>query len=604
MAVAEEKKTTIKGGEFLIKETPASQIFIPEEFNEEQKMIADTCRDFLRSEVWSRLDEIDKASGPDLMSSLMDKAGELGLMGTVVPEAYGGFGMDFNTSMLVAEATGAGNSFSVALSAHTGIGTLPILYYGNEDQKKKYLPKLASGEFKAAYCLTEPDSGSDANSGKSKAKLSGDGTHYVINGQKMWITNGGFADVFIVFAKIEEDGVTDKNLSAFIIEKTYGGITMNEPEHKMGIKGSDTRQIFFNDCAVPVENLLSDRGNGFKIAVNILNIGRIKLAAAALGGSKMVAKQAINYANERKQFGTSISSFGAIKHKLAEMAVRMFATESAAYRVGQNIDDLTLALQEKGMSDGDSKLKALEELAIECAIMKVHGSEVLDYVVDEGVQIYGGMGFSADAPMDRAYRDSRINRIFEGTNEINRLLVVDMILKRAMKGQLDVMGPAMAVGKEIMSIPDLGSEDEVGLFTAEKKVIKNMKKAVLMVAGAAVQKFMMKLSEEQEIIMNVADMIIETYAAESIILRVEKRIALLGENANSLHRDMVQVYLNAAVEKLNNSGRSAITSFAESDELRVMLMGLKRFTKIEPSNLKDARRRIADELITKNDYCF
>ncbi len=604
MAVAEEKKTTIKGGEFLIKETPASQIFIPEEFNEEQKMIADTCRDFLRAEVWSRLDEIDKASSPDLMSSLMDKAGELGLMGTVVPEEYGGFGMDFNTSMLVAEATGAGNSFSVALSAHTGIGTLPILYYGNEDQKKKYLPKLASGEFKAAYCLTEPDSGSDANSGKSKAKLSGDGTHYVINGQKMWITNGGFADVFIVFAKIEEDGVTDKNLSAFIIEKTYGGITMNEPEHKMGIKGSDTRQIFFNDCAVPVENLLSDRGNGFKIAVNILNIGRIKLAAAALGGSKMVAKQAINYANERKQFGTSISSFGAIKHKLAEMAVRMFATESAAYRVGQNIDDLTLALQEKGMSDGDSKLKALEELAIECAIMKVHGSEVLDYVVDEGVQIYGGMGFSADAPMDRAYRDSRINRIFEGTNEINRLLVVDMILKRAMKGQLDVMGPAMAVGKEIMSIPDLGSEDEVGLFTAEKKVIKNMKKAVLMVAGAAVQKFMMKLSEEQEIIMNVADMIIETYAAESIILRVEKRIALLGENANSLHRDMVQVYLNAAVEKLNNSGRSAITSFAESDELRVMLMGLKRFTKIEPSNLKDARRRIADELITKNDYCF
>lgn len=604
MAVAEEKKTTIKGGEFLIKETPASQIFIPEEFNEEQKMIADTCRDFLRAEVWSRLDEIDKASGPDLMSSLMDKAGELGLMGTVVPEAYGGFGMDFNTSMLVAEATGAGNSFSVALSAHTGIGTLPILYYGNEDQKKKYLPKLASGEFKAAYCLTEPDSGSDANSGKSKAKLSGDGTHYVINGQKMWITNGGFADVFIVFAKIEEDGITDKNLSAFIIEKTYGGITMNEPEHKMGIKGSDTRQIFFNDCAVPVENLLSDRGNGFKIAVNILNIGRIKLAAAALGGSKMVAKQAINYANERKQFGTSISSFGAIKHKLAEMAVRMFATESAAYRVGQNIDDLTLALQEKGMSDGDSKLKALEELAIECAIMKVHGSEVLDYVVDEGVQIYGGMGFSADAPMDRAYRDSRINRIFEGTNEINRLLVVDMILKRAMKGQLDVMGPAMAVGKEIMSIPDFGSEDEGGLFTAEKKVIKNMKKAVLMVAGAAVQKFMMKLSEEQEIIMNVADMIIETYAAESIILRVEKRIALLGENANSLHRDMVQVYLNAAVEKLNNSGRSAITSFAESDELRVMLMGLKRFTKIEPSNLKDARRRIADELITKNDYCF
>jgi alkylation response protein AidB-like acyl-CoA dehydrogenase len=602
MAVAEDKKTSIKGGEFLIKETPASQIFIPEEFDEEQRMIAETCRDFLRTEVWPILDEIDHAKGPELMSSLMDKAGELGLMGTVVPEEYGGFGMNFNTSMLVAEATGAGNSFSVALSAHTGIGTLPILYYGNEEQKQKYLPKLASGEWKAAYCLTEPDSGSDANSGKTKARLSADGKHYVITGQKMWITNGGFADVFIVFAKIDENGVTDKNLSAFIIEKSYGGITMNEPEHKMGIKGSDTRQIFFNECEVPVENLLSERGNGFKIAVNILNIGRIKLAAAALGGSKMVAKQAINYANERKQFGTSIANFGAIKHKLAEMAVRMFATESAAYRVGQNIDDLIVAFQEKGLNDAESKLKALEELAIECAIMKVHGSEVLDYVVDEGVQIYGGMGFSADAPMDRAYRDSRINRIFEGTNEINRLLVVDMILKRTMKGQLDVMGPAMAVGKEIMSIPDFSNEQDDAIFAAEKKVIQNMKKAVLMVAGAAVQKFMMKLSEEQEIIMNIADMIIETYVAESTILRVEKRIDLLGDQANQLHKDVVGIYLNTAVERLNAAGRSAITSFAETDELRVMLMGLKRFTKIEPANLKDARRRIADELISKNDY--
>jgi alkylation response protein AidB-like acyl-CoA dehydrogenase len=604
MAVAADKKTSIKGGEFLIKETPASQIFIPEEFTEEQKMIADTCRDFLRTEIWPILDEIDHAKGPELMSSLMDKAGELGLMGTVVPEEYGGFGMNFNTSMLVAEATGAGNSFSVALSAHTGIGTLPILYYGNEEQKQKYLPKLASSEWKAAYCLTEPDSGSDANSGKTKARLSDDGKRYVINGQKMWITNGGFADVFIVFAKIEENGTTDKNLSAFIIEKSFGGITMNEPEHKMGIKGSDTRQIFFNDCEVPVENLLSERGNGFKIAVNILNIGRIKLAAAALGGSKMVAKQAINYANERKQFGTSIANFGAIKHKMAEMAVRMFATESAAYRVGQNIDDLIISFQEKGMNDAESKLKALEELAIECAIMKVHGSEVLDYVVDEGVQIYGGMGFSAEAPMDRAYRDSRINRIFEGTNEINRLLVIDMILKRAMKGQLDVMGPAMAVGKEILSIPDFYTEQDDVLFSAEKTVIKNMKKAVLMVAGAAVQKFMMKLSDEQEIIMNLADMVIETYVAESVILRVEKRIDLLGEAANTLQNDIVQIYLNTAIERLNAAGRSAITSFAESDELRVMLMGLKRFTKIEPSNLKDARRRIADELIAKNDYIF
>jgi alkylation response protein AidB-like acyl-CoA dehydrogenase len=605
MAVEEDKKTSIKGGEFLIRETPASQIFIPEEFNEEQQMIADTCRDFLRTEIWPRLDEIDQAKSPELMSSLMDKAGELGLTGTAVPEEYGGFGMNFNTSMLVAEATGAGNSFSVALSAHTGIGTLPIVYYGSEEQKIKYLPKLASAEWKAAYCLTEPDSGSDANAAKTKAKLSEDGKHYSINGQKMWITNGGFADIFIVFAKVvSAGGETDKNLSAFIIEKTFGGITMNEPEHKMGIKGSDTRQIFFNDCLVPVENMLSEQGNGFKIAVNILNIGRIKLAAAALGGAKQVTRQVINYANERKQFGTSIANFGAIKHKLAEMAVRMFATESAAYRVGQNIDDLISNLTEKGLSDAESKLKALEELAIECAIMKVHGSEVLDYVVDEGVQVYGGMGYSADAPMDRAYRDSRINRIFEGTNEINRLLVVDMLLKRAMKGQLDLMGPAMAVGKEIMSIPDFSFDEDETLFAAEKKVIKNLKKAVLMVAGSAVQKFMTKLSEEQEIIMNLADMVIETYVAESILLRVEKRTERMGAEANGLQKDMAQIYLNEAVERVNKAGKSAIMSFAESDELRVMLMGLKRFTKMEPLNLKNARRRIADALIAKNDYIF
>jgi alkylation response protein AidB-like acyl-CoA dehydrogenase len=604
MAVAEDNRTSIKGGEFLIKETSASQVFIPEEFTEEQKMIADTCRDFLSKEIWPRLDEIDQAKSTELISGLMDKAGELGLLGTAVPEEYGGFGMNFNTSMLVAEATGAGNSFSVALSAHTGIGTLPILYYGDENQKTKYLPKLASGEWKAAYCLTEPDSGSDANSGKTKAVLTGDGKYYAITGQKMWITNGGFADIFIVFAKIEENGKSDKNLTAFIIEKSFGGITMNEPEHKMGIKGSDTRQIFFNDCLVPIENMLSERENGFKIAVNILNIGRIKLSAAALGGAKLVAKQAINYANERKQFGTTIANFGAIKHKLAEIAVGMFATESAAYRVGQNIDDLIAAFQEKGMSDSQSKLKALEELAIECAIMKVHGSEVLDFVVDEGVQIYGGMGFSADAPMDRAYRDSRINRIFEGTNEINRLLIVDMLLKRSMKGQLDLMGPATAVGKEILSIPDFNTDEDDTLFAAEKKVIKNLKKSVLMIVGAAVQKFMMKLSGEQEIIMNVADMIIEIYAAESVLLRVEKRINLLGADANALQKDIALIYLHRAVEKVTGAGKAAITSFAENDELRVMLMGLKRFTKIGPVNLKDARRRVADELISKNDYVF
>ncbi|HEV7349098.1 acyl-CoA dehydrogenase family protein [Telluribacter sp.] len=605
MAVTIDNKASIKGGEFLIKETEASQVFIPEDFTEEQQMIAETCRDFLRTEVWPRIEEIDKARTPELMASLLNKAGNLGILGTAVPEEYGGFGMNFNTSMLVAEATGAGNAFSVALSAHTGIGTLPILYYGNEAQKSKYLPKLASGEWKAAYCLTEPDSGSDANAAKSRARLTENGTHYVINGQKMWITNGGFADIYIVFAKIDDgSGQVDKNLSAFIVEKDFGGITMNEPEHKMGIKGSDTRQIFFNDCKVPVENLLSERGNGFKIAVNILNIGRIKLAAATLGGAKKVAEQAVNYANERKQFGTAIAHFGAIKHKLAEMAVKIYASESAAYRAGQNIDDLIIDFKEQGMGDSEAKLKALEEFAIECAMMKVHGSEVLDYVVDEGVQVYGGMGYSADAPMDRAYRDSRINRIFEGTNEINRLLTVDMILKRAMKGQLDLMGPAMAVSKEIMSIPDFGAEEEDTLFTAEKKVIRNLKKAVLMVAGAAVQKFMMKLSEEQEVIMDLADMAIETYVAESVLLRVEKLIGRQGEAATALQKDIALVYLQEAVQKVNNAGRSAITSFAEGDELRVMLMGLKRFTKVEPFNSKEARRRLADVLIQENKYVF
>ncbi len=589
------EKNSLKGGEFLIKETPAEQVFIPEEFTEEQRMVANTCQEFLEKEIYNRLDEIDSQKDPELMPRLMDMAGELGLLGTSVPEEYGGFGMNFNTSMLVTDVIGAGHSFAVALSAHTGIGTLPIVYYGNEEQKAKYLPKLATGEWKAAYCLTEPDSGSDANSGKTKATLSADGKTYLLNGQKMWITNGGFADVFIVFAKIEND----KNLTAFIVERGFGGITMNEEEKKMGIKGSSTRQVFFNDCPVPVENMLSSRENGFKIAVNILNIGRIKLAAAAIGASKAVLNRAINYANERKQFGTSISSFGAIKHKLGEMASRIYATESAAYRAGQNIDDAYDNLIAGGMADAEAKLKSVEQFAIECAIMKVHGSEVLDYVVDEGVQIYGGMGFSADAPMDRAYRDSRINRIFEGTNEINRLLSVDMVLKRAMKGELDIMGPAMAVGKEIMSIPDMGEEEE-GLFVAEKKVIRNMKKAVLMVAGAAVQKFMMKLSEEQEIIMNIADMMIETYASESALLRTEKLILKNGEEATALQTDMFRIYLQESVEKVGKVGRTAINSFAEGDEQRVMLMGLKRFTKIAPFNTKDARRRVAEAMISQN----
>lgn len=593
-------KASIKGGEFLIKDIDASQIFTPEDFTEEQQMIAQTCLDFLRTEVHPRLDDIDYAKNTDLMVELMDKAGELGLLGTAIPEEYGGFGMNFNTSMLVAEACGGGHSFSVALSAHTGIGTLPILYYGNEEQKTKYLPRLATGEWKAAYCLTEPDSGSDANSGKTKAELSEDGKHYIINGQKMWITNGGFADLFIVFAKIDND----KSLTAFIVEKDFGGITMNEEERKMGIKGSSTRQIFFNDCKVPVENQLYTREGGFKIAVNILNIGRIKLASAVVGASKGIIGKAVNYANERKQFGTSISNFGAIKHKIAEMNVKVFASESACYRAGQNIDDAIEDLLASGVESSQAKLKGVEQFAIECAMLKVHGSEVLDFIVDEGVQIYGGMGFSAEAPMDRAYRDSRINRIFEGTNEINRLLSVGTVVKRAMKGEINLMPAAMEVGKEIMSIPDFSISDEEGIFISEKKVIKNMKKAILMVAGAALQKFMMKFEQEQEIIMNLADMMIELYIAESTLLRVEKLISVRGEAACTLQKDAALIYLHSAVEKTNNAGKSAITSFAEGDELRVMLMGLKRFTKIEPMNLKEARRRIAEASIEKNSYVF
>lgn len=588
----------IKGGEFLIRETQAHEIFTPEDFSEEQRMIEQQCKDFLAKEVFPRLDEIDSMKDPKIMPSLLDKAGELGLLGTSVPQDLGGFGMDFNTAMLVAEVIGGGHSFAVALSAHTGIGTLPILYYGNEEQKKKYIPPLATGEWKAAYCLTEPDSGSDANSGKTKAVLSPDGKHYIINGQKMWITNGGFADVFVVFAKIDND----KNLSAFIVEKTFGGITMNEEEKKMGIKGSSTRQIFFNDCKVPVENLLSERENGFKIAVNILNIGRIKLGVAAVGGSKGCLNRAIRYANERKQFGTSISNFGAIKHKIAEMATKIFASESAHYRASQNIDDAYNALVSEGMDAGKARLKSLEEFAIECAILKVHGSEVLDFVTDEGVQIYGGMGFSAEGPMDRAYRDARINRIFEGTNEINRLLTLDMIIKRAMKGSLDLMAPAMAVQKELVSIPDFGADEDSAVFAKEKKIIRNLKKAGLMVAGAAVQKYMMKLSEEQEVLMNLADMLIELYVAESTLLRVEKLIEKQGEKAVEIQKEMAMIYLHYAVEKAAGAGKQAIYAFADGDELRLMLLGLKRFTKIDPYNLKEARRKVANHFIAKNEY--
>ncbi|NJN28120.1 MAG: acyl-CoA dehydrogenase [Cyclobacteriaceae bacterium] len=593
-----DQKTAIKGGEFLIRETEAHEIFIPEEWTDEQLMIAQTCRDFLATEVYPKLDEIDSMKNPELMPGLLDKAGELGLLGTSVPEQYGGFGMDFNTSMLIAEEVGKGYSFAVAITAHTGIGTLPILYYGNEAQKAKYLPKLASGAYKASYALTEPDSGSDANAAKTKAVLTADGKHYVINGQKMWITNGGFADIFIVFAKIDQD----KDLTAFIVEKAFGGITMNAEEKKMGIKGSSTRQIFFNDCKVPVENMLSERENGFKIALNILNIGRIKLGIGAVGGAKGSMAHAIKYANERKQFGKTIGSFGAIKHKIGDVAAQIFASESAHYRAGQNIDDAFSAMVANGMGEAEAKLKSTEQFAIECAILKVHGSETLDFAVDEGVQIYGGMGYSAEGPMDRAYRDARINRIFEGTNEINRMLTIDMILKRAMKGELDLMGPAMAVAKELTSIPEFGQGGSDEIFSLEKKAIKNLKKAGLMIAGAAVQKLMTNLKDEQEVLMGLADMLIEGYAAESALLRAEKIISMRGKEQSAIYMDLARIYLYNAMARSEWAGKQAIYAFAEGDELRMMLIGLKRFTKLEPFNLKEARRRVADYLLDKNDY--
>lgn len=587
----------IKGGEFLIRQTKPEEIFIPEEWTEEERMIAQTCKDFLAQEVVPKLEEIDSMENPELMPSLLKKAGELGILGISIPEQYGGMGMDFKMSMLAAEAVGGGHSFSVAISAHTGIGTLPLLYYGTEEQKKKYIPKLASGEWLGCYCLTEPSAGSDANSGKTKAVLEGD--QWKLNGQKMWITNGGFADVFTVFAKIDDDDT----LSSFIVEKGAEGLSLNPEEKKMGIKGSSTRQVFFNDVKIPKDNQLSDRENGFKIALNILNVGRIKLAAATLGAAKDVITESVHYANERNQFGRPISKYGAIKHKIAEMATRTYALESACYRISQNIQDRIDALAEEGMDKGKATLKGIEEYAAECAMMKVYGSEVLDYVTDEAVQIHGGMGYSAETRVEKAYRDSRINRIFEGTNEINRMLTVDMILKKAMKGELDLMGAAKAVQDELMGIPDFGDGDG-GLFEEEYKLIENFKKAILMVAGSAAQKLMMEMAKEQEILMNIADMAIDTYVAESLLLRVHKRINMQGEEGQEVFKNMARVFVHDAAERIHKSSREALMGFAEGDELTMMLMGAKRFTKTQVFNRKEARRVIAQHLIEKNKYDF
>jgi alkylation response protein AidB-like acyl-CoA dehydrogenase len=581
----------LRGGEFLIKESKCDETFIPEEFNEEQLMIAQMCQDFIDNEVFPNLDRIDSMED-GLMVSILDKAGELGLLGISIPEELGGMGSDFVTSMITTENTGAGHSAAVALSAHTGIGTLPILYFGNDKQKSKYIPKLSTGELKACYCLTEPNAGSDANSGKTKAVLSKDKKKYLITGQKMWITNSGFADIFVVFAKIDDD----KNLSAFIVEKDYPGISLNPEEKKMGIKGSSTRQVFFNNCEVPVENLLGMREDGFKIALNILNIGRIKLAGATLGSSKKVINDTVKYAIEREQFGRSIAKYSAIKNKIANQIIKTFATESALYRVSKNIDDLINQSVSTGKTKSEALLDAIKEYASEAAMLKVHGSETLDYVVDEGVQIYGGMGYSAEAPMDRAYRDSRINRIFEGTNEINRMLSIDFILKKAMKGELDLISHATKVAGDLMSIPDFSTEDE-STFERHKKYVKNFKKVLLMIAGSAVQKLMTTLSKEQEILMNLSDIMIETYVSESLLLRVEKLVNLRGEENCQYEIEIMKSYIYDASDKINKLGKDTLNSFSSGDELRIMLMGLKRYTKQEPFNIVSSKRFISEYII-------
>ncbi|RYY95985.1 MAG: acyl-CoA dehydrogenase, partial [Chitinophagaceae bacterium] len=582
--------STLKGGEWLVRESDPSATFIPEHFNEEQLMIRDMCNQYLDTEVFPILERID-AMEPGLMKSLVQKAGEQGMLATSFPEQYGGLGKDFITSTIVNEYLGAGHSFSVAISAHTGIGTLPILYFGNDAQKEKYIPKLINGEWTGAYGLTEPNSGSDALGAKTTARLSDDGKYYILNGQKAWITNGGFADIYTVFAKVDGDKFT-----GFIVERGYEGFTQGPEEHKMGIKGSSTVQLYFQDCKVPVENVLGDIGKGHKIAFNILNIGRLKLCAATVGGAKRAITNSIVYAVTREQFKTSIANFGAIKHKLAEMAIRTFASESALYRTAAWIEEKEKEALAEGKPFNDALLGAAEEYAIECALLKVHGSETLDFCVDEGVQIHGGNGFSAEYNISRAYRDSRINRIYEGTNEINRLLSVDMTLKRAMQGRLNMMGPAMKVGQELLAIPDFGEQDETP-YAAERKLIAGFKKAILLASGAAAQKLMMGLEKEQELLMNIADMSIDTFVAESLLLRV-MRLEQEGK-ATPVHRDILGAFLYDAADRIAKSGKDAINSFAEGDEQRMMLMGIRRFSKAPAYNAKEARRRIADALIAE-----
>ena len=592
-----EKELKIKGGEFLLKQVDANDIFIPEEFDEEQRMIAQSCDDFLETEVFPNLDRIDSQE-EGLMKSTLQKAGELGLLGISVPEEYEGFGQNIVTSMFSAERLGAGYSFSVAFSAHTGIGTLPIVYYGSEEQKQKYLPKLASGELAAAYCLTEPGAGSDANSGTSKAVLSEDGKHYILNGQKMWITNGGFADVQTVFAKIDNDRV----LSAFIVESQWDGVVINPEEKKMGIKGSSTVQIFYNDVKVPVENLLGKRGEGFRIALNILHMGRLKLGANVIGAAKRAISQSVNYANERKQFGKLISSFGSIKHKLAEQVIKSFTNESAVYRVSMDVESAAEINKAAGIEYGKAIMEGYAEYAPEAAIMKVYGSEMLDYIADEAVQIMGGMGFSAEMPADRMYRDSRINRIFEGTNEINRILLTDTIIKRGQKGTV----PLFEKAKELVAGLDnlTNSYESKGYFEDKSYFISNFKNLALILMEAAVNKFERKLVHEQEVLNSISDILMNAYVADSTMLRIKKLESVKSEEDFNLYKDILDVYVFETASLMYKHAMDAVCSIDDEELTDKLINGVQIYTKVAGVNTKDARRRIADKLIEENKYCY
>ncbi|WP_167596846.1 acyl-CoA dehydrogenase family protein [Leeuwenhoekiella sp. ZYFB001] len=602
MAETADKKEILRGGQFLVKETACEDVFTPEDFNEEQKMMKETVKEFVDREIVPNKERFEHKDYA-LTEEVMRKAGELGLLGIAVPEEYDGLGMGFVSTMLVCDyISGATGSIATAFGAHTGIGTMPITLYGTEEQKKKYVPKLATGEWFGAYCLTEPGAGSDANSGKTKAELSADGKSYKINGQKMWISNAGFCNLFIVFARIEDD----KNITGFIVENDpSNGISLGEEEKKLGIHSSSTRQVFFNDTVVPVENMLAGRGEGFKIAMNALNVGRIKLAAACLDAQRRIIDMGVKYANERVQFKTPIAKFGAIKYKLAEMATNAYVCESASYRAAKNIEDRIAIRMADGNSHQEAELKGVEEYAIECSILKVAASEDMQNCADEGIQIYGGMGFSADAPMEAAWRDARISRIYEGTNEINRMLAVGMLVKKAMKGHVDLLNPAMAVADELTGIPSFDTPDYSEVLSEEKAMIAKLKKVFLMVAGSAIQKYGPALEEHQQLLMAASDILIEIYMAESAILRTEKNVKRFGEDTQKEQIAMAQLYLYHAVDTINQKAKEGIVSFAEGDEQRMMLMGLKRFTKYQNQpNVVALRNTIAEKVTEENTYPF